>query len=190
MARTRTFLAVDIGDAIRKQAAAVQRELAATGANVKWVLPANLHLTLLFLGELDDRDLAQVCRLAAKSTAKLEPFRISIDGVGAYPNLRRPKVLWAGVDEGAEELIALFLAIEEPLFEAGFYRKEERAFSPHLTLGRAKEEADGFLLSPALAKYSAWTAGITMVEEVLIMASDLRREGPEYSVLGRAELRG
>src|SRR5205823_4298183 len=146
------------GDAIRKQAEAVQRELAASGANVKWVSPANLHLTLLFLGELDDRDLAQVCRLAAKATAKLEPFRISVAGIGAFPNLRRPKVLWAGINEGSEELIAIFHGIESPLFEAGFYRKEERAFSPHLTLGRAKEEADGFLLAPELPKYRGWTA--------------------------------
>jgi 2'-5' RNA ligase len=190
MARTRTFLAVDIGDAIRERAEAVQRELAATGANMKWVTPASLHITLLFLGELNDKDLADVCRLSVKATANIEPFRISVAGLDAFPNLRRPKVLWAGVNDGSEQLIALFNALEQPLFDARIYRKEERPFTPHLTLGRVKDEADGQLIAPEMAKYRGWTAGMTSVEEVLIMASDLRRDGPEYSVMGRCELRG
>lgn len=189
MARTRTFLAVDIGEAIRRQAQAVQAELAATGANVKWVDPKSFHITLHFLGELDDRDLAQVCKVAMKAAAKVEPFRVSIAGLGAFPNERRPKILWAGVNEGHVELVSLFSVIETPLSDLGIYRKEDRPYSPHLTLGRTVGEEDGALVAPTIAKYRGWTAGMTTIEEVLVMASELRRSGPEYTVIGRAPLR-
>lgn len=189
MARTRTFLAVDIGDAIRKRVAAVQAELAATGAIVKWVEPASYHVTLHFLGELDDRDLAQVCRATMKETAKIESFRMSIAGLGAFPNERRPKILWAGIDEGTENLVSLFTAIEAPLADLGIYRKEDRPYTPHLTLGRAATEADGELIAPELEKHRGWTGGITTVDEVLVLASDLKRSGPEYTVMGRAPLK-
>lgn len=188
MARTRTFLALDIGTAVRQRAEAVQQELATTGADVKWVDPKSMHLTLLFLGDLDDRDLAEVCKLAAKAAAKVDEFRFSIAGLGAFPNTRRPKVLWAGINDGADEVTALFAALEAPLTAAGLYRKEDRPYTPHLTLGRVKDEADSALIAPELLKYRGWTAGMMNAEEVLIMASELRRDGPEYTVIGRCPL--
>ena len=188
MARTRTFLAVDIGDAIRRRAVALQGELAATGADVKWVAANGMHITLLFLGELDDRDLAQVCRVTAKAAARVEGFSLTLAGVGAFPNLHRPKVLWAGATEGAEPLTALFQAIEEPLAEAGIYRKEDRPYVPHLTLGRVTDEAGSASIAAEIGKYRDWLGGTVTVEQVLVMASELRRSGPEYTVVGRAAL--
>src|SRR4051812_7353134 len=100
MARTRTFLAVDINDAIRKQAESMQKRLGECGAEVKWVTPANMHLTLLFLGDVGDSDLADICRLAKHALRKTDSFRVTFAGLGAFPNPRRPKILWAGVTEG------------------------------------------------------------------------------------------
>lgn len=189
MARTRTFLAINLGDAIRDRAKAVQAELAALGANVKWVEPRNFHLTLQFLGDLDDRDLAQLGRVVGKALGKIEPFRLALGGLGAFPNLRRPKVLWAGVTEGADDVMQLFQTLEAALLDAQLYRSEDRAYTPHLTLGRTAGEEDGAILAPALANYRGWTAGMTMVDEVLLMASDFKRGGPDYSVLGRVTLK-
>lgn len=190
MPRTRTFIAVEIGDDIRKNAAALQQRLARTGAAVKWVEPKNLHVSLLFLGEVDDRELVGVCRAVKEAAATEPPFALRVSGVGAFPTPRRPKVVWAGITDGADPLVRLYTVLEEKLLALGCYRKEERAYTPHLTLGRVKGEADGQKLAPELPKLLAWDGGHTAVSEVIVFGSELRREGPEYTVLGRGELTG
>jgi RNA 2',3'-cyclic 3'-phosphodiesterase len=188
MARIRTFIGVDIGDEIRKSAVALQKRLAQSGAAVKWVAPESLHITMLFLGELDERDIVPVCR-GVEGAARREPaFLMRATGVGAFPTLRRPKVLWAGISDGAEPLRRLYSAIEENLLDLGVYRKEERGYTPHLTLGRTRSEADGLALVPELAKLQAWEGGRTTVDEVLVYSSEQGRDGPEYAVLARGEL--
>jgi 2'-5' RNA ligase len=190
MARIRTFIGLDVGDGIRQSAAALQNQLAATGAAVNWTAPANFHLTLQFLGDVDDRDLAGVCRAVAAGAAGEPPFRLRVSGLGAFPTPRRPKVLWAGVAEGGDEVRRLFAALELPLTALGVYRKEDRPYTPHLTLGRAKDEAAGHALAPLLTKHRDWDGGRTEVDEVLVYSSELRRDGPDYAVIGRARLAG
>jgi len=190
MPRTRTFIAVAISEDIRANAVALQKELGKTGATVKWVEEENLHVSLLFLGEVDDRELHAVCKAAQEVAASEPPFALRVSGVGAFPTARRPKVVWAGVTEGAEELQRLYAALEAKMLDLGCYRKEERGYTPHLTLGRVKDAEDGFALAAELPKRMSWDGGRTMVEEVLVYSSELNREGPVYTVLGRAELKG
>lgn len=190
MGRTRTFIAVDLSEDIRARAGALQTSLATTGAEVKWVEPASMHITLLFLGEVDDRELHTVCRVVREVAAREPPFILRVSGVGAFPNMRHPKVLWAGITDGADTLCRLYDDLELKLLDLGCYRKEERGYSPHLTLGRVKTERDGFALAPELPKRLAWDGGRTMVEEVVVFSSVLERAGPVYTVLGRGELKG
>lgn len=190
MARTRTFIAVDIGEEIRDNAIALQQSLARTGASVKWVSPESMHITVLFLGEVDDRSLHEICRAVREIAARQASFALRISGVGAFPSPRRPKVAWAGIVEGAEELRRLHAALDEKLFDLGCYRKEERDFTPHLTLGRVKGEGDGLKLAPELTRKLSWEGGRITVEEVLVYSSVLERDGPQYTVLGRGELKG
>ncbi len=158
MSRLRVFIAVEPGKAIRSRCVSLQETLARSGTEVKWVEPDNLHLTLLFLGEVDERDLLPVCRAVAAVCAELERIDLSVEGVGAFPNPSRPRTIWAGVGAGAAELIALHDALEPPLMELGCYRREERKFSPHLTLGRVKGDGPTDRLTQALTKQSAWRA--------------------------------
>jgi len=188
MARVRTFIAIDIDKPIRDRAVSLQENLARSATDVKWVEPANLHVTLLFLGEVDDREVIQVCRAVGDCCASRPPFAMSIETVGCFPNPRRPRVLWVGVGEGASEITELHDALELPLLELGCYRKEDRKFTPHITLGRVKSEGPAENLAQALVKYSRWHAGTTMVHQVLVMASELSSSGPVYSVLSRARL--
>jgi 2'-5' RNA ligase len=190
MARTRTFIGVEVGADIRQNAVALQQSLAKTGADVNWVPAGNLHVTLLFLGEVDDRELHAISRAMAGAAAGEPPFALRVSGVGAFPNLRRPKTVWAGIADGAAELARLHRLLEPPLLDLGAYRREDRPYSPHLTLGRVKSEADGQALAPVLVKHADWTGGRTTVGEVVLFASDLRREGPVYTVLARGELAG
>ena len=190
MARIRIFIAVDIGEAIRKKAAALQEKLARSAADVKWVDPASMHLTLLFLGEVGELEIVSICRIAKEQARTLPSFKLDLGGLGAFPTPRRPKILWVGVRQGAEELTRLHDALEEPLLELGCYRREDRAYSPHLTLGRLTQEDRGEAWASILTQHAEWNGGSTQVMEVLIMRSELRRDGPVYTVMGRAQLQG
>lgn len=190
MARIRTFIGVDIGPEVRKRAVALQQVLAKTGAAVKWAAPEGMHVTVLFLGEVDDRDILGVCRAVERVAGREPPFGLRVSGVGAFPTPRRPKVVWGGLTDGAEPLRRLYTLLEKEMLDLGVYAREERGYTPHLTLGRVKGEEDGLTLAAALPKYLAWDGGRTTVTEVSVYSSEMRRDGPEYAVLGRAELGG
>ena len=190
MSRTRTFIAVDISEGVRDHAATLQETLAKTGAEVNWVTPESMHVTLLFLGEVDDRELHAVCRAVKEVAVREPPFTLRVSGVGAFPNARRPKVVWAGIADGADVLRRLYDDLETRMLDLGCYRKEERGYTPHLTLGRVKAERDGLALAPELAKRQEWDGGQTTVDEVLVFSSELERDGPVYTVIGRGELKG
>ncbi len=190
MSRTRTFIGIDIGDGVRGNAVSLQEALAKTGAEVKWVTPESMHVTLLFLGEVDDRELHPVCK-AVKAVAEGEPpFTLHVSGVGAFPTTRRPKVLWAGITAGADALVRLNAALEEKMLDLGCYRTEERGYTPHLTLGRVKGEADGLTMVSEIQKRLAWNGGRVAVSEVIVYSSETDRDGPVYTVIGRAPLVG
>ena len=187
MARLRLFIAVEIDAAVRQNVVQLQRALGVVAPSVKWVEPHNLHVTVLFLGEVEDRELHGLFKMLTKVCAKAVPFDLRLGGVGAFPTPRRPKTLYAGVTAGAEKLQGLYAAIEEPLLDLGGYRQEERAYTPHLTLGRVTGD-DGDALSLELPKQAAWTGGQMEVAELAIYTSESRKTGYEYTIVGRAPL--
>jgi RNA 2',3'-cyclic 3'-phosphodiesterase len=190
MPRIRTFVAVELAADVRRNAEALQKALAADGVTAKWVDADSLHLTLAFLGDIGDTDIPAVCGACAEAAKKVGPFTVQIAGVGAFPNLRRPKICWAGLTEGAEELIALHDAVADRLENTRLYNREDRGYRPHLTLGRVKAEEDSQTLATAIGKHANWVGGRVAVERVTVFSSEFRRGSPEYSILGRAELRG
>lgn len=186
----RTFVAVDLGKAIRDRLASLQERLAQSGAPVKWVAIENLHATLLFLGEVGERDVPPVCRAVSDVCGQRAPFSMAVGTVGCFPNARRPRVVWVGVGAGAPELCALHDALEPPLLELGCYRREDRKYTPHITVGRVKTERPNDALAVVLAKQAGWQAGQIPVREVLVLSSELTPKGPVYTVLSRAKLGG
>jgi 2'-5' RNA ligase len=188
MSRTRTFIAIDPGKEIRARLVALQGTLARTGTEVKWVEPENLHVTLLFLGEVDERDLPAVCKAVAEVAAHTLAFPMSVERASCFGSPRRPRTLWAGVGEGTQALCTLHDALEAPLLELGCYRREGRQFTPHITLGRVKGDRSNDTLAAALAKNAGWQGGETFVREVHVMGSELTPDGPVYTVLSRAKL--
>jgi 2'-5' RNA ligase len=188
MARIRTFIAVDVDKTLRDRMIALQDRLAASGVDVKWVEPDNLHFTLLFLGEVDERDLIGVCRATTQACSELAPFNCDLEGVGCFPNERRPRIVWVGVGAGVDEFGQLHDALEKPLLELGCYRREERHYTPHITLGRVKHEGENEALVKNLQKLKKWQGGQMQVGEVLVMSSQLTSKGPVYAVMSRARL--
>ncbi len=190
MARIRTFIAVDIDPAVRERAAALQEKLGRSAGGVKWVEPESMHITLLFLGEVDELDIVPICRGVIEGAKQISPFAMELKGLSAFPTPRRPKILWTGVTEGKESLKAVHQSLEVPLLELGCYRREERAYHPHLTLGRLNKEDRAGEWGRIITGHADWDGGITHVNEVLVMRSEPGREGPVYSVMGRGKLKG
>ncbi len=136
MARVRTFIAVDLDDAVKDNLAALQETLGRDAGSIKWTRVDNMHLTLLFLGDVAQLEVVDICRVVQSRSRKHKSFPFATQGLGAFPNVRRPKVLWAGITEGSEALRALHADLEDGLLELGCYRREDREYTPHLTLGR------------------------------------------------------
>src|SRR5262245_49764630 len=180
--RLRTFIAVAPDPFTHDRLVGLQERLAEAGVPVKWVEPDNLHLTLLFLGEVDARETPAVCAAVADVCRGVTAFPMTLAGAGAFPTPRRPRTLIVHVTEGGDELAP-------PLLALGCYRREERAYTPHLTLGRVKGQAAAEPLAAAVEQFERWQGGQSQVREVLVMSSELRAAGPEYTVLSRAPLR-
>jgi 2'-5' RNA ligase len=154
------------------------------------VKPEQMHLTLKFLGDVDMREIPQVCAAVERVTATIPPFSLRIMGAGAFPNLAHPRTVWLGADEGVEEIIALHDGLEASLAEMGF-RAENRRFRPHLTIGRVRNADRGMEeLAEVLAEHAEFVAGVIDVDEVVTFSSELERSGPTHEVLATTELRG
>jgi RNA 2',3'-cyclic 3'-phosphodiesterase len=188
MAKTRTFIAIEALDEVHASALTAIERLRSATDNVKWVEPDNLHWTLQFLGDLTDVEMAEVCLRTVRAAAKHEGFTLEANGVGAFPSIQRPRTLWLGAGEGAERMINLHESIEQSLESLGF-RRENRKFVPHLTIGRVNRGSDrGNVLGERLAKLADFDGGAMGVDAVTVYASELGRDGPAYHVLARARL--
>lgn len=188
--RLRTFIAVLLDDAVRRRVTALRDELASLAPDVKWVEPENLHVTMLFLGEVDALEVVDVCRAVREVCGQYPPLELTLAGVGCFPNERRPKVFWAGIDQGREALIALHHALEAPLLRLGAYRREEREFTPHVTLGRARGGEIPESLRQQLKRAGQWRGGRLEVDAIHVMSSELTPQGPRYSIVSRETLGG
>lgn len=186
--RIRTFVAIEVSSGVRDCAADLIGELHRAQVDVKWVDPANMHLTLKFLGDVDARGVYEVCRAVQNAAAPLAPFDLQISGAGAFPNVRRPRTLWVGASEGEPALAALAEGVESELHKLGF-RRESRRFHAHLTVGRVRHAGPAMDdLSQLLTDYADFDLGRTHVGEVVVFSSTLDRSGPIYERLGRASL--
>lgn len=187
--QVRTFIAIEISEPLRRRITQVQRELAAVAGDVKWVAAEQMHLTLKFLGDVDERSLHRVCRVGQASVAECAPFWLRLASLGCFPNAHRPRVIWAGVSQGVADLSAIRDALEEHYANEGFAR-EKHGFTPHLTLGRVRAIRENQLLEAAVQKHQPWEAGAMQVRELRILSSMLTPQGPIYEVLARAKLAG
>ena len=178
----RTFIAVEISEPIREQISALVDVLRAKGSKVSWVRPENLHLTLKFLGDVEEDRIDDVVKGTQEATKGMQPFTLSFSGLGVFPGFKRPRVIWVGVNKGSDSLGRLQRKIEEELVRRGFER-EKRRFSPHLTIGRVRTP-QGINELMSVIRGGEFTSEETTVERVVVMKSDLSPTGAVYSPLG------
>lgn len=187
---TRTFLALTLDAEPLRACSRLIAHLRYRVDGVRWIPADNLHVTLAFLGDVVAREIPELCDAVAEVCARHHPFELGLAGMGAFPDLRRPRVLWIGVDHGVTESARLEESLSRRLASFG-YRRENRAYVPHLTIGRIKgnlrwkSSAD-----KTLAELATWTGGTSEVMDVKVMSSELSPSGPKYRTLATCGLAG
>ena len=178
----RTFVAVLLDEELRHRISDVQEHAMKLAPGVKWVSPANFHVTLKFLGDVRRNKLSFVQAAIDEIAGKLTAFDLSIRGMGVFPTPQRPRVIWVGVEEGREQLFALAEAVEDRMVQAGF-EKEEKPFRSHITIGRVKEAKPVDGLVEGLQAIGTSGLGVQRVASIAVMQSVLRPGGPGYTPL-------
>jgi len=186
-AMKRTFLAINFPKELKERLVKLQKELSQYLPNVRWVAADNLHLTLVFLGAINDLERNKVGQVTQEVLKDTEPFLLQVKGLGVFPEPKRVKVLWAGVF-GNSALKLLNHLLFRKLTQAGF-KVDEREFTAHITLGRMKAKPNREIISFLLDKYKEVRFGAFEVFSVEIMESQLQRSGPIYKVVEKIELK-
>jgi len=186
----RCFVAVDLSAEVRAAVAAVQARVhaAAPRADVRWLDPQTFHLTLKFLGNVPDARVPAVSA-ALEGVVSGPTLALEAHGLGAFPSLRRPRVLWAGIAGGAPRLVALALNVDRALAALGF-PPEERPFRAHLTIGRVRSPRDAGALAKAVEAEATTALGAWTVGEVILYQSRLKPTGAVHEKVSRHRLRG
>lgn len=182
----RAFVAVPVEDPVTRRRLAGARSLVPRLHGVRWIPEGQLHFTLKFLGEIAEERVASA-RSATVRAAASAPFRLALEGLGAFPPRGPARVLWAGCGEGAGALSRLADAVEAAFLAEGF-PPEERPFSPHLTLARVKDPDAGRRISRALPSIPAEPFGVVAVSSLVLYRSELTPRGAEYDELLRVAL--
>jgi RNA 2',3'-cyclic 3'-phosphodiesterase len=190
---TRAFVALLLDDAIRESVSGEIQRLRPLSRAVAWVPPANLHLTLKFLGEQSDVQIGEVHEALVETAALTAPFSLTVHGLGAFPGLERPRILWAGIADGAHAVRALQARVESSLEGRGIVR-DRQPWHPHLTIGRVFDERAwrrdlGLPLRQALAALARRSFGALAVSRLALMRSDLSPQGARYRELATADFK-
>jgi RNA 2',3'-cyclic 3'-phosphodiesterase len=176
----RTFIALPALTEVQRKIADVQSKLFAAQADVKWELQNKFHITLKFLGSVEALKIDSLSSVLAESIKQFPTFEISYDSLGAFPNLHNPRVIWIGTKFN-QAVIDLQLCVERVCSDFGF-EKEERAFHPHITLGRVKGIRNSARLTDAI-KTITFESIQSRCSELLLMKSDLQPSGSIYTIL-------
>ncbi len=175
----RIFVAAPLAPALRDAIVGMRSRLNSAGSALRWVAPENLHFTLKFLGEVGEAGARRVADAARRVAEGRTRFEIVVAGLGAFPSARRPQVVWVGVGEGADHLIALARDLDRALHRLRF-PPEQRPFQPHLTVARVRRAGPVPDLSGPVHDFERTVLGAQTVDALLVMESTLHPTGATY----------
>jgi 2'-5' RNA ligase len=174
----RLFIGIKLSDLLKKEIARVCESLKKFNSDVKWVEIENIHLTLKFLGEVKEEELVNLDCIKEISQKNL-PFIYEIQGIGGFPNIKHPRVIWIGINNGKEKIIEICKSLDEILCKVGF-KKEEKGFNPHITIGRIRSNKN---LSVLISNIQRVTVSNLKeeVKSIYLIKSVLTPSGPIYT---------
>lgn len=185
----RIFLAILLSDNVRESLAQISDDLRRCGSNVTWVKEDNFHVTLFFFGDVEPDICEQIVKAMPKMVANSAPFQLSLEKLGAFPNLRRPRVLWAGVNQGSREIIQVHRQVLSVIEEMGF--RDDKKFSPHVTMGRVRAQGNLDKLLSAIEEFNRGdiTIGEDFIRGISLIESTLTPKGSVYSELAFVKMK-
>jgi 2'-5' RNA ligase len=185
----RLFVAIGLPDQVKERLAKVVAQLRTPRADVRWIPTESMHLTLKFLGNVDVRDVGAVDAAVNRVADAARSTRGRLCGLGSFPHLRRPRVLWIGARTGDAALATLYAALQAELAGIGF-PVDRRGFHPHVTLGRARSDERLPELRAVLNELRSVDAGDFPIDALTLFESELRSGGARYNALGVHALGG
>jgi 2'-5' RNA ligase len=187
----RLFFAIAVPDDLVRRVAAVQADLRAAmdDPGIRWTTPAQFHYTLKFLGEQPVQRAYKAVEVAQAVARAQRPFSLTLGGVGAFPGVERPNVVWLGASQGADALVGLAGALDAALARERF-RREPKPARAHLTLARVKTYQAEVAVSSRLPRVTVGDVGVLEADAMVLMQSVLKPEGSEYSVVERFRFEG
>jgi 2'-5' RNA ligase len=181
--KIRAFVAVPMTDEVKKVVTEIEDELKEARADVKWVAPDNVHVTLKFLGDVLVESVDGLVRALGEALRSERSFDVVLSGTGTFPHGKRaPRVVWIGMEEGKERLAGIALNVEEACSRLGF-EKEARPFRPHLTIGRVRRGSGNLDRLGERVERVEFKPLKLVVNRVNLVRSKLSPRGPAYTVL-------
>jgi len=186
-AAIRAFIALKLPEQLTSLLNSTQQKLMGYGFKIRWVRPENIHLTIKFLGDIQLSDIDRISAVLSESARNFQPFSFYAKGLGVFPGIRRPRVIWVGLAGEVDQIIGFQRHIDQSLSAIG-YPKEKRPFQGHLTLGRFKGAVHSGKLAEALNHQSGFVSDTVTIESVILFKSDLKPSGAVYSELASIPL--
>lgn len=189
--KLRTFIAITLPSEVKNFLGNLQEILKKTNADVKWVEPKNIHLTLKFLGEREKKKIDEIVKIIDSLASNTSVFQLEIASIGAFPKKEYPRVIWVGLSQGEEETKKIAEALEDAIAKIGI-PKESRAFSSHITLGRVRSSKNRGQLIEQLNHLEGnfpKESPLYKVDKITLFKSTLTPSGPIYEVLHEASLK-
>ena len=178
----RSFIAIEISDKTKHKLNDIIVKLDGAKADVKWVSTKNLHITLKFLGDITNDAIVEISNIIRESCSDIDPFSLDIEGIDAFPNIKRPKVIFVNIKNGSEYLSKVYYRLNEKLSYLGI-KKESRSYIPHLTIGRVRSQKNLNKLIDSIKVMDDDFIGNEQVGSIILMMSELLSKGPKYSRL-------
>ena len=183
----RAFIALELSDEIKFELSRLEKELKKIDADIKWIKPENTHLTLKFLGDVDEPKAEEIKSCLDKISTSVKPFEMSLFKLGAFPSMDRMRVIWVGTDKGCSEVEKLALLVEEAIEKLGFFR-EDRPFNAHLTLGRVKSAKNKEALKKKLLTLAVKPVSCA-IKSIVLFRSTLHSSGPIHTPIHKTDFR-
>ncbi|MCA1960265.1 MAG: RNA 2',3'-cyclic phosphodiesterase [Desulfomonile sp.] len=189
MSEVRAFIAIELPEGVKFFLKEIVAELKSFGGDVRWTRPEGIHLTLKFLGNVQSETIPTIRKILEPELALQQPFSVAVRGLGAFPGLNRPRVLWVGVSAAEGTLAPLVAKVEELMEPLGF-PKETREFNPHLTIGRVKSGRLNRDLTSAIRQMGFISGPGFEATSAVLFQSILKPSGAEYVPLAHFPFRG